>query len=109
LTNNHYQSVQQTKTLLKVVRNDRKVLGVNQLSKGTASQLYVALRLAFVLNVASTLQLPLLIDDAFVDFDDQRRDAMMTVLSELGTDDQQIFYFTGRQVPGDNIITLARS
>lgn len=109
LTNNHYQSVQQTKTLLKVVRNDRKVLGVNQLSKGTASQLYVALRLAFVLNVASMLQLPLLIDDAFVDFDDQRRDAMMTVLSELGTDDQQIFYFTGRQVPGDNIITLARS
>lgn len=108
LTNSHYQSVQQTKTLLKVVRDDRKVLGVNQLSKGTASQLYVALRLAFVMNVAETLQLPLLIDDAFVDFDDQRRDTMMKVLAELSADNQQIFYFTGRQSSDDNAIALVR-
>lgn len=108
LTNNHYQSVQQTKTLLKVVRDDRKVLGVNQLSKGTASQLYVALRLAFVMNVAETLQLPLLIDDAFVDFDEQRRETMMKVLAELAADNQQIFYFTGRQSSDDNAIALVR-
>ncbi|SCB80050.1 ATP-binding protein [Weissella bombi] len=108
LTNNHYQSVQQTKTLLKVVRDDRKVLGVNQLSKGTASQLYVALRLAFVMNVSETLQLPLLIDDAFVDFDDQRRETMMKVLAELAADNQQIFYFTGRQSSDDNAIALVR-
>lgn len=108
LTDNHYQSVQQTKTLLKVVRDDRKILGVNQLSKGTASQLYVALRLAFVMNVADTLQLPLLIDDAFVDFDEQRRETMRKVLNELAADKQQIFYFTARQSSDTNAIALVR-
>ena len=108
LTDNHYQSVQQTKTLLKVVRDDRKILGVNQLSKGTASQLYVALRLAFVMNVADTLQLPLLIDDAFVDFDEQRRETMRKVLNELAADKQQIFYFTARKSSDTNTIVLVR-
>ncbi|WP_431061016.1 ATP-binding protein [Weissella paramesenteroides] len=106
LTDNHYQTIQQTKTLLKVVRNDGKILGVNQLSKGTAEQLYVALRLAFVNNVTATLQLPLLIDDAFVDFDEQRRQTMLTLLSDLASSEQQIFYFTAQKTQGEHVLTL---
>ena len=106
LTDNHYQTIQQTKTLLKVVRNDGKILGVNQLSKGTAEQLYVALRLAFVKNVTATLQLPLLIDDAFVDFDEQRRQTMLTLLSDLASSEQQIFYFTAQKTQGEHVLTL---
>jgi uncharacterized protein YhaN len=106
LTDNHYQTIQQTKTLLKVVRNDDKILGVNQLSKGTAEQLYVALRLAFVKNVTATLQLPLLIDDAFVDFDEQRRQTMLTLLSDLASSEQQIFYFTAQKTQGEHVLSL---
>lgn len=106
LTDNHYQTIQQTKTLLKVVRNDGKILGVNQLSKGTAEQLYVALRLAFVKNVTATLQLPLLIDDAFVDFDEQRRQTMLTLLADLASSEQQIFYFTAQKTQGKHVLTL---
>lgn len=106
LTDNHYQTIQQTKTLLKVVRDDGKILGVNQLSKGTAEQLYVALRLAFVKSVAAALQLPLLIDDAFVDFDNQRRQTMLTVLTNLASSDQQIFYFTAQETPGEQVLEL---
>lgn len=106
LTDNHYQTIQQTKTLLKVVRDDGKILGVNQLSKGTAEQLYVALRLAFVETVAAALQLPLLIDDAFVDFDDQRRQTMLKVLKDLASSEQQIFYFTAQKTPGEQVLEL---
>ena len=106
LTDNHYQTIQQTKTLLKVVRDDGKILGVNQLSKGTAEQLYVALRLAFVKSVAAALQLPLLIDDAFVDFDNQRRQTMLTVLTNLASSEQQIFYFTAQETPGEQVLEL---
>ena len=66
----------------------------------------MALRLAFVKSVAAALQLPLLIDDAFVDFDNQRRQTMLTVLTNLASFEQQIFYFTAQETPGEQVLEL---
>ena len=66
----------------------------------------MALRLAFVKSVAAALQLPLLIDDAFVDFDNQRRQTMLTVLTNLASSEQQIFYFTAQETPGEQVLEL---
>ena len=79
---------------------------VTQLSKGTAEQVYVAMRLAFVKLVAPTLALPIMIDDAFVDFDTPRQETMLQVLAEMATDEQQILYFTARRTTGHHILDL---
>ena len=88
------------------MRHDRAVFNVSQLSKGAAEQVYVALRLAFVQAVKESIQLPLLIDDAFVDFDRERRQAMIDMLQEMAGNHQQVLYFTAHQVAADNVLDL---
>ena len=106
LTQGNYTQISQTKTLIKVTRHDGAVFNVSQLSKGAAEQVYVALRLAFVQAVKESIQLPLLIDDAFVDFDRERRQAMIDMLQEMAGNHQQVLYFTAHQVAADNVLDL---
>ena len=106
LTQGNYTQISQTKTLIKVTRQDGVMFTVTQLSKGTAEQVYVAMRLAFVKLVAPTLALPIMIDDAFVDFDTPRQETMLQVLAEMATDEQQILYFTARRTTGHHILDL---
>lgn len=44
------------------------------LSRGTSEQLYFALKLAFIQQIRDEINLPILIDDSFVNFDDHRVD-----------------------------------
>ncbi|GAK30495.1 DNA repair helicase [Weissella oryzae SG25] len=93
LTANRYQKLVTSGKLLQVQNQAGQLLSVTELSKGTAEQLYVAMRLAFSQVIATSFTLPLLIDDAFVDFDDERYGRMINLLSKLGQT-QQILYFT---------------
>lgn len=69
-------------------------LDVSQLSRGTRAQLYFALRLA---SLETYFQgqpaIPLVFDDLFVDFDDDRTTAAFEVVAELAAK-VQILYFT---------------
>ncbi|MFD1017746.1 ATP-binding protein [Thalassobacillus hwangdonensis] len=67
-----------------------------ELSRGTSDQLYVALRLSISTIISETNPLPFLIDDAFVHFDEGRREVMEAILEELaGT--HQVILFTCRK------------
>lgn len=78
---------------LRCVREGQE-LDVSQLSRGTRAQLYFALRLSS-LETYFTDQpaVPLVFDDLFVDFDDDRTTAAFEVLSELAQK-VQVLYFT---------------
>lgn len=69
---------------------------VDELSQGTVDQLYVSLRLAIAKVMMNTYQVPLLIDDAFVHFDDVRMKDALAVLDEI-TKEQQVLLFTCKQ------------
>ena len=74
---------------------DRRIL---QLSTGTADQLYLALRLA-ICDAALPADAPLLLDDALLNFDDQRLGQAMTLLRELSAQRQiLLFSCSGREV-----------
>ena len=64
-----------------------------QLSKGTADQLYLAARLGLVRQVTQERRPPLIFDDPFVTFDDERALRAMAVLKELAAD-HQVLYLT---------------
>jgi len=106
---------------LSVVGADGTDYGTDALSEGTATQLYLALRLAGVVEVqrerrtAGLEKLPLMLDDALVTFDDDRTGETLELLAEIGKEQQVVVFThhaavaeTARHVaPSIEVITLA--
>ena len=69
----------------------------NELSRGTKEQLYLALRLGYASNYtqkdSKRPHLPLIIDDAFVNFDPERTKSTLACLYEF-SETNQILFFT---------------
>lgn len=76
-------------------------LDVTALSTGARDQLYLALRLAALEHYAiGTRTLPLLLDDLFVHFDDERTRAGLVVLEEMSSK-MQVLLFTHHERVAD--------
>lgn len=87
------------------IRADGQQVDVKGMSDGTRDQLYLALRLAALsLQVDQGLRMPLIADDLFINFDDGRTTAGLTVLGELSRN-MQIVFLTHH----DHLVPLARS
>ena len=84
------------KTPLKVVRKDKQKIPLDYLSRGTQEQLYFALKLAFVMQIKDKIDLPVLIDDSFVNFDGPRTGYIVAMLKKM-SEDKQILVFTARE------------
>lgn len=93
LTQGIYQKVFLKDQTITVQRKDGTLFEASELSQATAEQLYVALRFSFVKNASDLIQLPLLVDDGFVNFDQQRKKEMYQLLQKM-SEDIQVFYFT---------------
>ena len=71
---------------------------VEQLSGGTREQLFLAIRFALAREFADRgIELPMVMDDLFVNFDEERTDAALDCLLELARSGQQILFFTCHQ------------
>jgi uncharacterized protein YhaN len=71
----------------------RESVTVNGMSEGTCDQLYLALRLATLqLETEPRSKLPLIIDDVLIQFDDDRAEAALRILTRLGQQRQVIFF-----------------
>ncbi|MEC4682094.1 MAG: hypothetical protein VST70_00190 [Nitrospirota bacterium] len=99
LTGNSFLSLRidfddQDRPQLVGVRSDRSsTVHVSGLSTGTADQLYLALRVASVLEYLDRAPaLPFIADDLFINFDDERASAGFKVLSQLAEKTQVIFF-----------------
>lgn len=68
---------------------------VEQLSGGTREQLFLAIRFALVREFAKRgVELPLVMDDLFVNFDQERTEAAADCLLEVAAEGQQVLFFT---------------
>ncbi|MCI0182368.1 MAG: AAA family ATPase [Acidibacillus sp.] len=82
---------------LSAVTNDGSMRRVGQMSDGTRDQLFLSLRLAFVLqHMTKEHAVPLIMDDILVHFDDARTEATLEVLAEVAQK-TQVIYFTHHQ------------
>ena len=91
LTNNRYNNIEISKKIT-VTRFDGKKIEVQYLSRGTSEQLYFALKLAFVQQIQDEINLPILIDDSFVNFDDQRVDEIEKLLQAIAVNNQVLIF-----------------
>ena len=65
----------------------------NRLSRATSEQLFLALRLSYIDNLAGAHpSLPVLMDDVLVNFDEERRLAAAGVISEFAARRQVVFF-----------------
>lgn len=95
LTGGRYTGIDLAKKLT-VIRQDGKKRDVKYLSRGTAEQLYFALKLAFVEQIKDKINLPILIDDSFVNFDDRRVGYIEQLLKRI-SENNQVLIFTAQQ------------
>lgn len=73
--------------------NDYIRYTINKLSQGTVDQLYVSLRLAISVVMSERYKMPLMMDDAFVHFDETRTNNMLAIVKQLA-EQQQVIIFT---------------
>lgn len=78
-----------------------------RLSRATAEQLFLALRLSYIDNLAGAHQsLPVLMDDVLVNFDDERRSAAAKVIAEFAAR-RQVIFFTCHPATAETFVKAA--
>lgn len=114
LTDHKYASVSLTRELDGSVRESGEVLphSALYLSRGTADQLYLSVRLA-VCRLCLPDRPPIFLDDALAAFDDQRLRLALGLLQELGKEQQLLLFSCHtreqellRSVPGVTLLSL---
>jgi uncharacterized protein YhaN len=72
-----------------------QTFSVEQLSTGTREQLFLAIRLAMIRRFAQEgTELPLVLDDVFVNFDQTRTEAAVETILDIADAGQQVLLFT---------------
>ena len=101
LTGERYRRVSFDRTLegSAATEDDLSPRSALYLSRGTADQLYLALRLA-VCRLCLPEKPPIVLDDALAAFDDQRLGCALDLLRELA-EDQQVLLFTCHKREGE--------
>ncbi|HLD03949.1 MAG TPA: AAA family ATPase [Candidatus Dojkabacteria bacterium] len=91
LTKKRYENARLTKDLdVEVFSNEKNdwVKPIGILSKGTIDQIYFLTRLAFLKVLTGQKSVPIILDDPFVTFDNERMAAVQEILEELSTNTQ---------------------
>lgn len=95
LTAGHYRKIEFDRKF-RVINESGKALEIKYLSRATSEQLYFALKLAFTTQTQDKINLPILIDDSFVNFDDERVNLIVELLDQL-SQKNQVLIFTAQQ------------
>jgi len=92
VTNGRYSAVKMDENLNIMVLRDHDYIPFEKLSAGAIAEIYLALRITIADILNGTKTLPLILDDAFVLYDDDRLKATLRELSHIS--DRQIIIFT---------------
>jgi uncharacterized protein YhaN len=93
------------RSVLKAVRRDGRLVGVDGMSDGSHDQLYLALRLASLESwLTSHEPIPFVVDDILLNFDDVRATAALGALAALARQTQVLFFTHHR-----HLVDLARA
>ena len=109
LTRGQYTKIHLSDTQAKVQQENGQWMEACYLSKGALDQLYIAIRFAFIFQLAKKMKIPVLIDDGFVNFDRERLSIMIELIEELSRV-TQVFYFTTEvptEISKENILKLS--
>ncbi|PIC85308.1 hypothetical protein CSV72_14410 [Sporosarcina sp. P20a] len=97
LTGNRYATLGLTaEGYFEAVTVEGQSFMINELSQATKEQAYLSLRLALAYELSERAPFPIIMDDPFVHFDNERLSRMIEILTELQPS-HQFLYFTCHQ------------
>ena len=85
---------------IEVERRDGHRFEPAYLSRGTVEQLYLAMRFALVHEYRQQVDLPLVLDDIFVNFDPERTQAALRTLADIAEEGQILFFTCHPHIAG---------
>lgn len=91
LTEGRYSHIALDEKMQVKINTPSKLLDLNQVSFGTMNQIYFALRMAAGNLLSGGAQLPVILDEAFAMYDEERLEAALRWLNESG---RQVILFT---------------
>ncbi|MFS0655011.1 AAA family ATPase [Bacillus sp. 179-C3.3 HS] len=96
LTNDRYEAILFSKEddRLIVKKTDGRIFHPEELSQATCEQIYLAIRFALAMSHQQECQLPFMMDDSFVHFDQVRLGRVLGMMNHLTQSETQLFYFT---------------
>lgn len=97
LTNNKYNDVMVSDSYEIKVKDNNSILAGELLSNGANDQLYISLRLAFISMLYKDGEVPVVLDDAFVQYDDERVARVLEILVESSFGQLIIFTCQNRE------------
>lgn len=99
LTDGKYKEVKLDSHYEMMVRGSHDLFKGNYLSNGAYDQLYLSLRIALIEFLFKDEECTLILDDAFVQYDDKRRETALLLLKEKITG--QLLIFTCHNIEGN--------
>ena len=90
LTENNYVECRLLEGRLVICNHEGVCYHLDELSTGTRDQLILSVRLAFILSYQQEIKAPLIIDDAWLHYDQQRKIQLFNVLQKMSQDNQVI-------------------
>lgn len=96
LTDGDYEEAKISEDYKLKVRNKGILFEGDILSNGAKDQLYLALRLSFINMLFKNKEIPIFLDDAFVQYDDERRENALKLL--IKENFKQIIFFTCQEI-----------
>lgn len=110
LTEGRYNQVIYDEQTVSVRHANGQIFHPTELSQSTKELLYIALRFSLIKSLHKYYPFPIIVDDAFVHFDKQRKEKMIKYLMSMSKD-IQVLYFTCNKdisVPQKQTITLTK-
>ena len=90
-TNGKYNEVMVSDNYEMKVKDDKSIMAAEALSNGANDQLYLSLRLAFVEMIFKNKDIPICLDDTFIQYDDKRLERTIKYLIKEGFEQYIIF------------------
>ncbi|MBS9338297.1 AAA family ATPase [Fructobacillus sp. M2-14] len=105
LSEGDYEAIQMEKEQL-FVSGMASRFAIIELSSGAKDLVYLSLRLALATSLDLKERFPLLVDDAFVHLDDEKKERALALLQEIAMDQQVIFWTFDEKVGADHVVNL---
>ncbi|MBS4539260.1 AAA family ATPase [Clostridium sp. D2Q-11] len=94
ITHGKYKEIKITENLeMKIVDQNNNLIDIESLSYGTIDQIYFSLRFGIIDIIKEDKNIPLILDDCFIQYDDQRLSNILDYIYEQSMD-RQIILFT---------------
>lgn len=106
VTDGHHRSLSVVDGELSIGDDRGRRLGTDDLSRGTAEQLYLCIRFGLAAEMATHTPLPFVMDDVLVNFDPERTAAMAAVVADLART-HQVLLFTCQPTSVDALLAAS--